>query len=160
MLYPDENYALIQKLITEIKIALFKTDISDKELPISNDIVSILETDSQGNIWFYATCLGNYAGNVLNNFQAHLDFYQKEGAYRLRIKGEASVVTYGNMLAKFVTDRKMNSRNNILIQMKIQQAVYYENRRPLHSSSTFKTSIRGFFSDILFSQKIREFNFN
>lgn len=160
MPYQYENYALIQKLITEIKNALFKTDVSADALPLSNDVVSILETDALGNIWFYATCIGNYAGDLLNNFNANLDFYQTGGTYRLRIKGEASIVTRGDMLTKFFTDQKINARNSILIRMKINQAVYYENRNPLNTSSSFKTSVRGFFSELLFSPKKREFNFN
>lgn len=157
---PHENFALLQKLTTEIKTGLFKADISNEKLPISNDIVSILDTDSSGNIWFYATCLGNYTGNVLDNFKACLDLFQNGGAYRLRLQGEAVVIRYGKMLKKFFSNKEINPRNSILIQMKIQQAVYYENRRPLMSTSSFNSSMKGFFSDILFSKKTRVFNLN
>ena len=152
MSYHDENLTFIQKKIAEIRIALFKADIKDDELPIPNNVVSTIKTDSPGNIWFYTTCTGDYAGHVLDHFYAYLDFYQKGNAYRLRVEGEASVVKDGSILTK--------ARNCVLIQMKIQHAAYYENKFIHNSSPSFKTRLRDFFYELLFSHKAREFNFN
>ncbi len=161
-LMPDhyENFTFLQNKIAGIKIALFKADISDNELPIPNNIISTLKADSNGNIWFYTTCPGNYAGNtILSDFPAHLDFYQKGVAYRLRIEGKASVVEHESILNKIFPGHQKSAGSRILIQLKIHRAEYNEYASILNSSS-LKSRVIDFFHELLFSHKNREFKFS
>ena len=153
MLTQDDNLTFLQRKIGEIKVAMFKAEI-DSELQLPNNIVSTLKTDNDGNIWFFTSCNGKYAKNIDKSFYAYLDYYQKGGAYRLRVSGRASIVQDDPMHASEI---KPTKDNIALIQFKIMHAEYFENKAL--ATSSLKTRIKDFFTEIFSSHNYREFDF-
>ena len=154
MLTQDDNLLFLQRKIGEIKVAMFKAEINSV-LSLPNNIVSTLKTDNDGNVWFFTSCNGKYAKNIDESFYAYLEYYQKGGAYRLRISGKASIVQDDPMAdASTVTNCKDNFA---LIKFKIMHAEYFENKAL--ATSSFKTRIKDFFTDIFSSHNYREFDF-
>lgn len=153
MLTQDDNLLFLQRKIGEIKIAMFKAEM-DSVLQLPNNIISTLKIDGDGNIWFFTSCNGKYAQNIDESFYAYLEYYQKGGAYRLRVSGKASVVQDDPM----AHTAEINSKDNfILIKFKIMHAEYFENKSLVTSS--FKTRVKDFFTDIFTSHNYREFDF-
>ncbi|MEP7255313.1 MAG: pyridoxamine 5'-phosphate oxidase family protein [Ferruginibacter sp.] len=154
MLTKDENLSFLQKKINEIKIARFKTGI-DPGFQLPDNIISTLRTDDEGYIWFFSSCKGGHAKNIDKDFYASLEYYQKGSAYHICLGGKATVI-HDESISHF-SKTKASSNNQILIRFKMMKAEYFESRS-LHTSS-LKTRIRDFFSDIFFSQHYRRFDF-
>ena len=148
----DDNLSFLQKKISEIKVAMFKADI-DSVLQLPNNIVSTLKTDSDGNIFFFTSCNGKHAKNIDKGFYAYLEYYQKGGAYRLRVSGKASIVPDDSVAHA----TEMND-NIVLISFKIMHAEYFENKA-LMPTSSFKTRVKDFFTEIFSSHNYRKFDF-
>ena len=154
MLTQDDNLIFLQRKIGEIKVAMFKSEINS-ELQLPTNIVSTLKTDNDGNIWFFTSCNGKYAKNIDKSFYAYLDYYQKGGAYRLRVSGKASIVQDDSMA--HAPEIKPAKDNIALIQFKIMHAEYFENKAL--ATSSLKTRIKDFFTEIFSSHNYREFDF-
>ena len=154
MLTQDDNLIFLQRKIGEIKVAMFKSEINS-ELQLPTNIVSTLKTDNDGNIWFFTSCNGKYAKNIDKSFYAYLDYYQKGGAYRLRVSGKASIVQDDSMA--HASEIKPAKDNIALIQFKIMHAEYFENKAL--ATSSLKTRIKDFFTEIFSSHNYREFDF-
>ena len=154
MLTKNENLLFLQKKIGEIKIARFSAEI-DAGLQLPNNIVSTLKTDSDGNIWFFSSCRGEHAKNIDQDFYAYLEYYQKGGAYRLRTGGRATIIQ--DETVPYYTKSKNSIDNLLLIRFKIMTAEYFE-EKSLHTSS-LKTRVKDFFTDMLYSQRYRKFDF-
>src|SRR5665647_2040618 len=91
MLTKDDNLLFLENKIQQIKMAMFRAEI-DSELQLPNNIISTIKTDSDGNIWFFTSCNGEYAKNIDKHFFAYLEYYQKGQDFRLRLSGKASIV--------------------------------------------------------------------
>ena len=154
MLTKNENLLFLQKKIGEIKIARFSAEI-DAGLQLPNNIVSTLKTDSEGNIWFFSSCRGEHAKNIDQDFYAYLEYYQKGGAYRLRTGGRATIIQ--DETVPYYPKSKNSINNLVLIRFKIMTAEYFE-EKSLHTSS-LKTRVKDFFTEMLYSQRYRKFDF-
>ncbi|HAZ92481.1 MAG TPA: hypothetical protein DCX70_03550, partial [Chitinophagaceae bacterium] len=86
MQYLDSNLEFLKERIKEIKIALFRSE-SYSELQLPNNVISTLQMDNDGNIWFFTSCAGDYADNVEKSFFASLDYYKKGTDCRIRVSG-------------------------------------------------------------------------
>ena len=154
MLTKNENLLFLQKKIGEIKIARFSAEI-DAGLQLPNNIISTLKTDSDGNIWFFSSCRGEHAKNIDQDFYAYLEYYQKGGAYRLRTGGRATIIQ--DETVPYYTKSKNSIDNLVLIRFKIMTAEYFE-EKALQTSS-LKTRVKDFFTEMLYSQRYRKFDF-
>lgn len=153
MMHKYQELNFLQKKIAEIKVAFFKADTNENEFLIPNNIVSALQSDTEGNLLFYTKGYGNFAQYFENGFYASLTFSQKGGAYRLLVEGKAKVVK--NDLSQ---NYKNLPWNNILIEMKIEHAEYFE-KKSVENASSFKTRMNGFFSGLLLPHHYRKFDF-
>jgi len=157
MLTKDDNLQFLQKKIGEIKVAMFKAEMNSV-LQLPNNIISTIKTDGDGNVWFFTSCNGKYAQNIDKEFYAYLEYNQKGGAYRLRISGKAVVVpdttpTYTTAVGTQLSD------SIVLVKLKMMHVEYFENKN-LVTTSSFKTRVKDFFTDIFFSHNYKEFNFS
>ena len=154
MLTKNENLLFLQKKIGEIKIARFKAEL-DSEFQLPDNIIATLKTDDEGNIWFFSSCKGEHAKNIDKDFYAYLEYYQKGGAYRLRTGGRATIIQ--DETIPYFNKSKKSIDNLVLIRFKMMTAEYFE-ERSLHTSS-LKTRVKDFFSEMLYSQRYRKFDF-
>jgi hypothetical protein len=141
----DENLAFLKDKISEIKIALFKSDINS-ELTMPNNIVQTLRFEEDGTLWFFTTCKGNYARFIDKSFYAHLSYYKKDTGCRLELGGKAKIVdnSYEGLISSGETDKE--GYTSVLVEMKIMQAEYFENKVPAYSwTDRIRTAINSLF---------------
>src|ERR1700753_1893595 len=97
MVTKAENLQFLKQKIHEIRSAKFSADIHSL-LQLPNNVITILKADNEGNVWFFTSSNGVYAGNMDKNFYASLDFYNKASDCRLHIDGSAAIVHDANEL--------------------------------------------------------------
>jgi hypothetical protein len=156
--YKDDNLQFLQKKIGEIKVAMFRAEMNS-ELQLPNNIISTIKTDDDGNIWFFTSCHGKYAQHLEQNFYAYLDYNQKGGAYRVRISGKASIVPDDTPTHTTSVDKSRLSDTIVLVRMKMMHVEYFENKT-LQATSSFKTRIRDFFTEMFTSHNYKQFDFS
>lgn len=124
----DENLGFLKDKISDIKIALFKSEI-DSELTLPNNIIQTLRVEEDGTIWFFTTCKGNYARFLDKSFYAYLSYYKKDTGCRLQLGGKARIVdnSYEGLLSSG-EDNDAEGYTSVLVKMKIMQAEYFENK--------------------------------
>jgi Pyridoxamine 5'-phosphate oxidase like len=158
MLTKDDNLLFLENKIQEIKIAIFRPEINT-ELKLPNSIISTIKTDSDGNIWFFTSCNGEYAKNIDKHFFAYLEYYQKGQDCRLRLSGKASIIEgdseTGNSAVE--TNSPVNT-HLVLIKFKILYAEYIENRQSPPVS--MKEKVKTFFTDIFIPHSNRKYDFS
>jgi general stress protein 26 len=150
----DENLKFLMQKTQEIKIALFKAEISSL-LRLPNNIITTLKTDSDGNIWFFTSCNGNYAKNIDKSFYAYLEYYQKGTDSRLRISGKASICEDDPEAYTSISNKSLPG-NQVLIKLKILEAEYFENK-PIVTTS-FKETCRNFFYQLFYGHTYKQFD--
>lgn len=159
MALQQDHLLFLQRKIGETRVAMFRPEM-DSELQLPHNIISTIKTDDDGNIWFFTSCNGNYAKNIDQHFYAYLDYNQKGGAYRLCIGGKASIVQDdpADHASRLHTHHGIND-NIVLIKLKMMHVEYFENKLLQHTSS-FKTRIMDFFSEMFNSHHYRQFDFS
>ena len=124
MQYSETALPFLRDKIQEIKIALFKSEINS-ELSLPNNIVETISTDEEGNVYFFTSCRGNYAGRIDTPFYAYLDYHIKNTDTRLLVSGKAVIVIEEeDVAAQENIDHGIRSRSVVLVKMKIMQAEY------------------------------------
>lgn len=159
MLTKDNNLLFLENKIQQIKMAMFRAEI-DSELQLPNNIISTIKTDSDGNIWFFTSCNGEYAKNIDKHFFAFLEYYQKGQDCRLQLSGKASIVE-GDSETETSSAIETNSPINgsiVLIKFKILHAEYFENKSSVNIS--MKDKVKTFFTDIFIPHSHRMYDFS
>ena len=157
MIVKDTNLDFLKDKISQIGVAIFKAE-SNSLLQLSNTIVRTLKTDSNGNVWFFTSCNREYAKNIDPNFYAYLDFFQKGSECRLQVSGKASIIADDSDVDTApVINMHNNSRDVVLVKMKIQHAEYTENK-PAHFPS-LTSRMKHFFAELFVHDQHRVFDF-
>ncbi|MEP6676381.1 MAG: pyridoxamine 5'-phosphate oxidase family protein [Ferruginibacter sp.] len=158
MIVKDTHLDFLQKKIAQIGVAIFKSE-TNSLLQLSNTIVRTIKTDSDGNIWFFTSCNREYAKNIDKDFYAYLDFFQKGSECRLQVSGKASIIADDNDADSTpVINMHNNSRDVVLVKMKIQHAEYFENK-PTHFES-LTSRMKHFFAELFVQDQHRIFDFS
>lgn len=154
MIKKDKNLRFLQKKIGEIKTARFKTGI-DQEFQLPDNIITTLNTDDEGNIWFFSSCKGEYAKNIDMDFYASLEYYQKGSNSRICMSGRVSVMHYDS--ASLFSQTNSISNDYVLIRFKMMKVEYFETRSL--NTVSLKTRIKDFFSEIFYPQHYKKYYF-
>ena len=77
----DRNLEFLKEKITDIKIALFKTELNP-ELQLPNNIIQTFKVEDDGTIWFFTSCNGNHINHIDRSFYAYT-----KGKQRLSVFG-------------------------------------------------------------------------
>lgn len=158
MQYLDSNLEFLKERIKEIKIALFRSECFS-ELQLPNNIISTLQMDNDGNIWFFTSCTGDYAEHVEKSFYASLDYYKKGTDCRIRVSGRAIVVEdEGESFLTMSNYSKGTKGRLILVKMKIAQAEYFESKNA--ANLNWREKIKDVFTHFFFAETHRIYDFN
>jgi hypothetical protein len=126
--YHDSNLDFIKEKISDIKIALFKSELSP-ELQLPNNIIQTLKVEDDGAIWFYTSSNGNHVKNINGPFYAYLDYQKKGGTHRLQISGKAEIIQHDDEGLYSISNYAKGSYGKlVLVRMKIMQAEFFENK--------------------------------
>ncbi len=149
----DSEIAFIQNKIMDISYAKFSTDLTP-EFCLFTNVIKTIKSDSDGNIWFFTSCKGEYAKNINQEFFACLDYYQKGRNFYLRINGKASIAE----TAPDFADAQIAGNNNILIKCKITKAEYFENEQQYKLSA--RERLVKYISKLFYSNSHKIFDFS
>ena len=157
MQHNDTSLPFLREKIQDIRVALFKPEINS-ELLLPNNIVETISTDSEGNIYFFTSCNGNYIQQIDIPFYAYLDYHKKHSDTRLRVSGKAVIVKEEeDVAADENAAHGVNSRSVVLVKMKIMQAEYFGDSQQQHTS--FTQRLRSTINHIFFPSTEQHFNF-
>ena len=128
-----KNLAFIKIKIELLHTALFSCTGSGI-LPFPAYIITALETDDEGNTWFFISRKWGQVVTVDVSFPARLEFYRKGLRHSLTVQGSASVVICGETrqrLLQTLTGTKTMEKEDalpelLLLKVKIETADYRE----------------------------------
>jgi general stress protein 26 len=128
MLTTSQLHFFKQK-IYDLNTALFQNE-SSSVLKIPNNIVSILNVDDIGQLWFFLKRPVQHISEFENFFYAHLHFLRKGRDFFLKVDGKAYLVTDPeeiNALSDFsdiIKEKAM--KEELLVKVKVCNIAYYE----------------------------------
>lgn len=158
MQYNDTNLSFLREKIKEIKVAMFKSEINS-ELSLPNNIVETIHADEEGNVFFFTSCNGNYAGQINQPFYAYLDYHKKNTNIRLQVSGKAVIVNEeSDMAAPENEDHGIFSRSIVLVKMKIMQAEFFGEPVP-QTDISWPLKIKSTFNQLFFPSTEQRYNF-
>jgi general stress protein 26 len=158
MLTKDENLEFLKQKMQEIRSAKFSAEINSL-LQLPNNVITIINADNEGNVWFFTSCNGTYANNMDKSFYASLDFYNKASDSRLHIDGNATIIDDEKEIQTFTIpdSKKSFAYNIVLIKLKIVKAEYFEAK--LAYNQSLKETIKNIFVQLFYSDTHKQFNF-
>ena len=126
--YHDKNLGFLTEKINEIKIALFRTELSS-ELQLPNNIIQTLKVEDDGTVWFFTSFNGEHCRNIDRPFYAYLNYNKKGTGCRLQLSGKTSIVKNDdNRLFSMCNYDKGTYGRLVLVKMKIMQAEFFESK--------------------------------
>lgn len=157
MQFNDTHLNFLRNKIKEIRIARFTSEINS-ELSLPNNVIETIQTDGEGNIYFFTSCNGNYAGQINLPFYAYLDYHKKNTDNRLRISGKAVIVKEDTEVASSeIAGHGIHSRSIVLVKMKIMQAEYTGD--PIRED-TWARKIKSTINHFFFPSHEQHYNFS
>lgn len=157
MIINDTHLLFLREKIKDIRVALFKSEINSV-LSLPNNVVETIHTDDEGNIYFFTSCNGNYAGQINLPFYAYLDYHKKGTDTRLKISGKAVIVNEDmDAVAPETEEHGIHSRSIVLVKMKIMQAEY--TGEPIRGK-TWTGKIKSTFNDFFFPSNEQHYVFS
>jgi general stress protein 26 len=125
----SQQLQFLKEKIQEIGSAIF-FNLSDSVLKLPTSIVSTLQVDDYGYVWFFVQKPKQTLKEFEMEFPVRLDFFKKGTSYFLQVMGKGWVVTDPEELNAYVTlPEDMKSIANgqmLLVKVKIMKAEYYE----------------------------------
>jgi hypothetical protein len=156
--YQDENLSFIKEKISDIKIALFKSELNP-DLQLPNNIIQTLKVEDDGTIWFFTSCNGNMVKSINDSFYAYLNYQKKGTGCRLQVSGKATIVQSDDRgLFSMCNYSKGTYGRLVLVKMKIMQAEFFENKATKNISWTEK--IRNSFAHLFMAPAHRIYDFS
>jgi general stress protein 26 len=146
----NQQLNFLQEKIREIGSAIF-FNLSNSVLKLPTSIVTSLEVDDYGFVWFFIQKPKQNVREFENEFPVRLDFFRKGKDCFLQVNGKGWVVTDPEEMNAFVTlpdeAKKLALNEMVLVKVKITKAEYYETRATRQSwwqaaASSFTTWFR------------------
>lgn len=127
----SQQLSFLKEKIQEIGSAIFFNQ-SDSVLKIPTSIVSTLQVDDYGYVWFFVQKPKQTLQEFEMEFPARLDFFKKGAGAFLQVSGKGWVVTDPEEINSYVSlpeDLKTLANGQmLLVKVKIIKAEYYETR--------------------------------
>jgi hypothetical protein len=144
------DLGLMRQRISDIGSALFFSE-NNAVLKLPSTIVTALEVDELGQIWFFVTRPTQSLQEFDHEFPARLDFYRKGKQYFLQVEGRAFIVNDPeeiNQLDGLPEDiRRKAMYEQVLVGFKIVKADYFScvsEKRAFRFKTVFSRLSRAF----------------
>lgn len=126
------NTRRIKKLIGNFKVGLFNTE-GIQSLLLPNGVVSIIQTDDTGSVYFYASCYKKRLAFIDSSFHSSLEFNEKDFERTIRLHGSTEIVANSVI-------SKENGVELILLKMKISKIDFHSNIKSVFEAVPQKIS--------------------
>ncbi len=151
----NQQLQFLKDKIQEIGSAIF-FNLSDSVLKLPTSIVSTLQVDDYGYVWFFVQKPKQTLKEFEMEFPVRLDFFKKGTSCFLQVMGKGWVVTDPEELNAYVTlPEDMSSVANgqmLLVKVKIMKAEYYETGVKNAKQSWWQTTVNAFSNLFGFNQ--------
>ena len=122
----DSNLQFIREKILHIRSAVMYS-MSNALVKIPNNIVTAINVDDEGHLWFLAKRPMQYVEECEQNFPARLVFYRKGIPFYLEVSGNAIIVNNGyNIINDTECIVDMKEEKPVLIIMSMKNIEYTE----------------------------------
>jgi general stress protein 26 len=123
----QSDLRFLQEKIRDLKNALFFSQHTSL-LRIATTIVSILQVDELGQMWFFVARPQQALNEFDREFPVRLEFFRKGREFFLHISGKAFIVTDPEEINSLEHDdiRKQTAANLVLIKVRMMKADYFE----------------------------------
>ncbi len=144
----DTNLKFIRERIYEIRSALIYS-MSNSLIKLPTSIVTALNVDEDGQIWFLISRPLRHLNEQENEFPAKLQFYRKGKPFYMHVTGAAQIVN-----SEFMVNKLIEAKQNIkdvamghlaLMKMKINGVDYYENIPEKKAKNPVQSLLRQFY---------------
>lgn len=129
IMIPNNQLHFLQEKIREIGSAIF-FNLSDSVLKLPTSIVTTLQVDDYGFVWFFVQKPKQYLREFETEFPARMDFFKKGMNCFLQISGKAWVVSDPEEVNTLVTlpeaIKELASGDMVLVKVKMLRAEYHE----------------------------------
>jgi general stress protein 26 len=127
----NQQLNFLQEKIQEIGSAIFFNQ-SDSVLKLPTSIVTTLQVDGYGYVWFFVQRPKQNLKEFEAEFPVRLDFFKKGASFFLQVSGKGWVVSDPEEMNAFVSlpdEAKQQAMHDmVLVKVKIMKADYYETR--------------------------------
>lgn len=125
----NQQLSFLQEKIREIGSAIF-FNLSDSVLKLPTSIVSTLQVDDYGYVWFFIQKPRQDIKEFEMDFPTRLDFFKKGTNHFLQVMGKGWVVTDPeemNTMEGLPEEARLMAMNEmVLVKVKILKADYFE----------------------------------
>jgi len=125
----NNQLQFLQEKIQEIGSAIF-FNLSDSVLKLPTSIVTTLQVDEYGFVWFFVQKPKQYLREFETEFPARLDFFRKGKNCFLQVMGKAWVVSDPEEMNALVnlpeTVKELAIGDMVLVKVKMLRAEYHE----------------------------------
>ena len=129
----DHNLSFIKNRIAEIRSALMFNQSTDPD-KIPTSIVSVLEIDDAGNMWFLMNKPKRFV-DTESEFPAYLQFYRKGKPFYVQVSGDAGVVHDEELIKRFAEGNEAGMEEMMLIRVRMTLIEYHEQKTSVRSES-------------------------
>jgi hypothetical protein len=142
----NQQLNFLQDKIREIGSAIF-FNLSDSVLKLPTSIVTTLEVDDYGFIWFFIQKPQQSLREFESEFPVRLDFFKKGTSSFMQVSGKGWVVTDPEELHSLSSlpeqAKEAAMKGMVLVKVKIMKAEYYETRTP-RAGNWWQNAVNGF----------------
>ena len=132
----NQQLTFLQEKIQEIGSAIF-FNLSDSVLKLPTSLVTTLNVDDYGFVWFFLQKPKQNLKEFDNEFPVRLDFFKKGKSSYMQVIGKGWVVTDPEEMNSFVTlpeeTKQLAMNEMVLVKVKMTRAEYFEPGSPNHS---------------------------
>ena len=129
MILNNTNLDFLRSRISEIRSAIFN-DLTESPSKFSTCIISSLEVDDLGNIWFLMAKNGRQLQFQDLFFPARLSFYRKGHSFSLNINGRGFIVSNSEAISRIIglneAEQRERMAQTLLVKVEIASAEYLE----------------------------------
>ena len=115
----DNNLLFIREKIYKLRTAVMYAS-SNSVVKLTNDIVTALDVDEEGQLWYVTNAPLQKVEQCEQNFQARLFFYKKGVDFFVEVSGDATIVD-----KNYISDQSPDNKK-ILVKMNMINIEYTE----------------------------------
>ena len=157
-----QELGFLQQKIDHIQEAIF-SNLSDSAARIPTSVVSTLQVDDFGYVWFMVKKPEPQNQEMETEFPVQLDFFEKASDCSLLVRGKGYSVTNAEEISTFLNANKGFNvellKTNVLVKVKMLKADYFETQTNEHKNWWENTisSISNWFGSYEYMQPGRYF---
>lgn len=115
----DSNFRFIREKVAQLRTAIMYS-MSNDLVKLPNDIVSYVNIDGDGQLWFLSHLPPQLLSECEKTFPARLHFFRKGYDYFVEVSGKATIVS------DIYSNEEGRDKNAVLIKMSMTNIEYRE----------------------------------